>query len=223
MKKLLIISGPSGVGKGPLLENISIINDIGYKRFRVRKQRTSRHTGKEPNLGFENMTGPYYGFDCRGSVHRYYLDPMEEFFLDNDKILIESYYKALDFLSIDFPSMFKLKYNKELDVRTIFISPISKEDINNIDKDCIEDYLHDLMFPALLNRARKEKSSSKITTELKMELHYRAYDSYNEINIMDKYDHHIVNRCFEGDSGWDPPLSIEAKESIDSLLRFVEY
>jgi len=240
-KRLVVVSGPSGVGKGLIIEwllkiyypnlykklhpeeNISfnpeIYNSRNVKKLgivKVRKTKTERHKENEDNLGFDGCNGNYYSLNCRGTEQRIYLDELDEAIENNDAVLLETYYKAFDFL--------KNRYENSIDFASTFISPLNAEETKEITEQGkrIEDYLPDLMLDSLIKRA--ERDGKAFTRTLTRELEKRAEDSVNEIEFAQKnYRQTLPNHCYESDSRWRFPFLIgEPIKVVKSLFEIVE-
>lgn len=59
-KRLIVISDPSGVGKGPIIEWVKKLYFPNLCQVKVRKTQTERHKGNEDDLGFDGNDGKYY-------------------------------------------------------------------------------------------------------------------------------------------------------------------
>ncbi|MBU1201397.1 MAG: hypothetical protein KJ583_04940 [Nanoarchaeota archaeon] len=183
-------------------------------QVKVRKTKTERHTGNEEDLGFDGNKGKYYQFECRGVEQRIYLDELDSALENHGVVLLESYYKTLDFL--------KKKYETSVDFASTFISPFHVQEIKELTEQGtrLEDYLPDLMLDSLIKRA--EKNGKTLTRYLIKELELRAEDSVNEMRFAHKYQYVITNHCFESDSRWELPVLIgEPKSVVNSLYNII--
>lgn len=193
-KRLIVLSGPSGVGKGPIIEWTKRLSLPNLCQVKVRKTKTERHKGNEDDLGFDKNNGKYYQFECRGVEQRIYLDELDSAIEKYDVVLLEAYYKTLDFL--------KSRFGASIDFASTFVSPLSVEEILELTEQGInlEDYLPDLMLDSLVRRAEREGKA--FTKALNKELEQRAEDSVYEIGFACNYRQVIPNHCYESDSRW---------------------
>lgn len=215
-KRLVVVSGPSGVGKGPIIDWTKKLYFPDLSQVKARKTKTERHNGNEDDLGFKKNKGEYYKFDCRGVEQRIYLNELDSAIENQDVILLESYYNTLDFL--------KNRYEASLDFASVFISPLNLEEINDLNNQgkTLNDYLPDLMLDSLIKRAQKEGKS--FTSGLVKELEKRAEDSVKEMNFAHNYKHVIPNHCHESDSRWNFPFLVgEPLDVVNSLKDIVEF
>lgn len=212
-KRLILISGPSGVGKGPIIEWTKKLYVPDLYQVKVRKTKTERHKGNEDDLGFDGNNGKYYQFDCRGVEQRIYLDELDSAMENHGVVLLESYYKTLDFL--------KDRYDASIDFASTFVSPLDTEEIRELTEQGTKlDYLPELMLDSLVRRA--ERDGKAFTRKLNRELEQRAEDSVNEMRFAHKYKHIIPNHCYESDSRWKFPILIgEPRKVVASLKDIV--
>ena len=214
-KRLVIISGPSGVGKGPIVGWTKKLYIPDLCQVKVRKTKTERHKGTEDDLSFEGDSGNYHSFDCRGTEQRIYLDELDSALEKYGAVLLETYYKALDFL--------KDKYANSVDFASTFVSPLDKREIAELIEQGkrLENYLPDLMLDSLIKRA--ERDGKAFTKTLVKELELRAEDSVNEMVFAYNYRNVIPNHCHESDSRWRFPILIgEPRKVVSSLNDIVK-
>jgi guanylate kinase len=214
-KRLIVISGPSGVGKGPIVESTKKLYDPNLCQIYARKTKTERHKGTESDLGFIG-DGDYHEFDCRGVKQRIYTDELDKALEEHGTVLLETYYKAFDFL--------KSKYDVgSVDFASTFISPLSKEEIRELSEHgkTLEEYLPDLMIDSLMRRA--ERDGKVITRSLAREMEVRANDSIDELRFAHNCRNVVPNHCYESDSRWKLPVLIgEPKKvvhTIDDIIK----
>ncbi|MBN1792403.1 hypothetical protein JW826_01840 [Candidatus Woesearchaeota archaeon] len=195
--RLVVVSGPSGVGKGPIIEAVKAMYLASEGRelpqFRVRKTKTARSVEGDEGVGLEG-SGDYSAYDCRGTEQRIYWGSLDSA-LKNDHVIMEVFHKGLDLI--------KARYaGDHIDVTTVFISPLSKEELEELRSQPtgLESYLPDLMLDSLVRRAQKE--GKVMTRELLAELEVRANGSIDEIKDAKRYDFVVPNNCYEADSRW---------------------
>ena len=212
-KRLIVISGPSGVGKGPIIEWTKKLYIPDLCQVKVRKTKTERHKGNEDDLGFDGNDGRYYQFDCRGVEQRIYLDELDSAIEKHEVVLLEAYCKTLDFL--------KKRYDASIDFASTFVSPLDAEEIKELNEQGkLEEYLPELMLDSLIRRA--ERDGKAFTKTLNRELEQRAEDSVNEMRFAHNYRQVIPNHCYESSSRWRFPVLIgEPRKVVTSLKDIV--
>jgi hypothetical protein len=211
----VILTGPSGVGKGPIVDWTRRLFVPGLCQVRVRKTKTERHTGSEDDLGFDGEGGEFYRFQCRGYEQRIYLDELDSSLEKKGVVLLEAYFKAFDFLMG--------RYNASVDVVSTFISPLCSEEVQELDKEScgLDTYLPDLMLDSLVRRAGSE--GKVLSHKLLWELEQRAVDAINEMRFAKNYGHVIPNHCYESDARWKFPVLIgEPRRVVTSLADIID-
>lgn len=214
-KRLVMLSGPAGVGKGPIIEWTKKLHLPNLSQVKVRKTKTERHRGTEDDLGFDKGNENYHSFDCRGAEQRIYIDELDSALEDNDVVLLETYYKAFDFL--------KNRYESSVDLVSVFISPLNRREFQELIEQGhgLEDYLPDLMLDSLIRRA--ERDGKAFSHSLIKELVLRAQDSCTEMRFAHNYRHVIPNHCYESDPRWKLPILIgEPRRVVDSLSEIIQ-
>lgn len=212
-KRLIVISGPSGVGKGPIIERVKELYVPDLYQVKVRKTKTERHKGNEDDLGFVGNNEKFYQFDCRGVEQRIYLDDLDSAIETHSVVLLEAYYKTLDFL--------KDRYDASINLVSTFISPLNIKEIKTLNQQgLLEKFLPDLMLDSLVKRAQRD--GKVFTRSLLNDLEMRAEDSLNEIKIAHTYNKIIPNHCYESDSRWRfSVLNGEPLDVVNSLKDIV--
>lgn len=224
-KRIVVVSGPSGVGKGPIIDNMKKRwnEHHGWGKFnqvKVRKTRTERHKGNEDDFLFDGE-GEYIEIDCRGTEQRIYTEEIDKAIdlgqvFPYTRVLIETYHTALPSLKERYGS-----YPGEIDLCSVFVSPLNSSEIEGL-ADRLDDYVPDLMLDALVRRSQKEGKA--FTRKLMSELETRALDSVDELKDACNYDYVIPNHCYECDSRWGMPELIgEPLEVVESLCMLLAY
>ena len=210
MPRLVLVSGPSGVGKGPIIEWTKKLYLPNLCQVKVRKTQTARHSGKEDDLGFGGMSKRRYVFPCRDKLQALDLAELDNALEQNDVVLMEVYYKALPDL--------KRFYSGVAEVVSTFISPLSSNEIQELKQNRqLETYLKDNMLDTLVHRALKEGKA--FTTALTTELGTRIDDVSNELNAAASYDQVIVNHCYEADTRWRLPILVGEPKHVVEAVR----
>jgi len=227
--RLVVFSGPSGVGKGMIIDwMLKLFYPEFYdKTDRYRKDREDlciipvykTEKGGGGNAG-QSVYGKSrgknnYPFDCRGKEQKIDLDELDKAIENHQATVIEAYYKTFDFL--------KNRYESSVDFASTFVSPLESEEIKELTEQGkkLEDYLHDLMFDSLIRRA--ERDGKAFIIALSKELKQRAEDSINEVRFAHNYRQVIPNHCYESDSRWRFPILIgEPLRVVKSLKEIIE-
>jgi guanylate kinase len=227
-KILIILSGPSCVGKSPLLKALKrVYPDIPFVMpifYTSRPPRTIEKEGIDYYFRTEEEIRAfprdrYIVAKTRTVWQGIDLDETENLFARNDLIITEVY-PTLGTLFLDHPRIRML--SSEFDVKTVFISPATKEEIRSIQTHMglngPDEAAAAIMLPKHI--ARMQQQGKLLTPEIMEDLHIRAGKAYEEIRMGDSYMHRFVNHDGEDSNNWryTPPLG----EAGTTLKRFVE-
>jgi len=226
-KKLVILSGPSCVGKGTLRSALRRLHpEVHYAEpvlCHSRRPRLKRTTNTYEIHGVD------YYFLPRGLFQL--LDPQR--FLT---IKIRSEYQALDLAQIEYlfesfnlviteayPTLAKLlldwsnarRIEPAFAVTSVFITPLSQEEIESASRahgTSAEEVVYQVMMKKL---ARRREDPLERMEE-------RARSAFWEIQQSVHYDHCIVSHAGEDDlMAWKDPLSSEAQRVLDEFVQIV--
>jgi guanylate kinase len=227
-KRLIILSGPSCVGKSPLIKALRKVHpEIS---FRMPVLYTSR-----PPRSIETEGVDYYfrtEEDIRscpperyiiGRIRKIWqaidLMEMQALFTGGSLILLEIY-PTLGKLFRDHPLIRQLALDFEL--CTVFISPASEDEIHalqiNMGFRSPEETAAAIMLPKLISRTQQQ--GKLLTPEVLEDLQTRASMAYAEMQMGENYMHRIVNHDGEDSHNWryTPPLG----DAGETLARFVD-
>lgn len=227
-KRLIILSGPSCVGKSPLIKAIRRVHpEISF-------QMPVPYTSRAPR-SIETEGIDYY-FRSEAEVRslpqdRYIvgqtrtiwqaidLQEIQNMFANNDLIIFEIY-PTLGKLFLNHPLV--KKTSAEFETVTVFISPATEDEIIALQKNMgfrtPGDATAAIMLPKHIGRMQQQ--GKLLTPEVMEDLTIRASRAYDEIKMGKTYTHQIINHDGEDSSNWHytPPIG----EAGATLKRFVE-
>lgn len=209
-KRFAILSGPSCVGKGPLVAALERFHpDLLYAQITVIKSKESRPKGPRPEevavwenpdyfrnkndiLDFEGNPQYLVG-DCRGLPQALDLHKVQEI---KAKLLFIEIYHTIG------AKLVETLLLTDVEVISIFVSPLGRQEIEDLKKASVslKEYLTQIMLHKQLVRARyqgKEVNAKFISDALS-----RARDSLSELSSACKYSYVIVNHDGEGNPNW---------------------
>jgi guanylate kinase len=226
-KKLVILSGPSCVGKGPLRAALKRCHpEITFGEpilCHSRTPRFSRRTGSYEVHGkdyyflprglFEQMDPRYFlTVKIRTEYQAIDLVQLEYILETNDLVLIEAYTT----LAGELIQWAKKQKEIELNIKTVFLTPLSNAEIEERagkEKSTPEQIVYEVMKGKLLRR--NEDPPDKIEV--------RAKCAYWEIQQSGDYDFHIVNHAGEDDlDEWGDPPGPEASRVLAEFVQILQ-
>lgn len=232
-KRLIILSGPSCVGKGPLTAAVKKFRpEINFIKLAVIKSKQSRNLMPRPDEQ-EVWDNPscwqseeqikalkdndrYIVFNCYGFSQAVDLDMIIN--SPQQIILMEMYYSIV-------PQLLGSQRLKNINIETVFLSPISKQEIEffNSCRIDVDTAIKSLMAAKQYQRAIFHKR--KIDRDFLQDIKTRIEDSVCEIESAKNFKYVIVNHDGEGCPNWNrlpdgtftaPPVG-DAKLAIESL------
>jgi guanylate kinase len=209
-KRFTILSGPSCVGKGPLVAALKRFHpDVEYAPIPVIKSKESRPKGPRPEekAVWDNsdyfrpkaeilaLSGnpQYLVGECRGLPQAVDLNQVQK--TEADLFFIEIYHTIG-------AELVKSTYLTDVDITTVFVAPIGRqeiEDLRSTDVDLAE-YLTWIMLHKQMVRARYQRKPVDAT--LVKNARGRAEDAISELRSASGYSHVIVNNDGEGSTNW---------------------
>jgi guanylate kinase len=229
MKKcLIILSGPSCVGKSPLIKALKKVHpEISFQMPILYSSRPPRSIETE-GFDYYFRSEEYIRSLPRehfivGQVRKIWqaidLMEMQRLFLRSSLIIVEIY-PTLGKLFRDHPLIQQL--TADFDVYSVFISPASEEEIHALQIDmCLSspgEAAAAIMLPKLIRRI--EQQGKILTPEVLEDLELRASMAYEEMKMGENYTYHIVNHDGEDSNNWlyTPPLG----DAGMTLIRFTD-
>jgi guanylate kinase len=236
-KRLIILSGPSCVGKGPLTAAVKKFRpDIKFTKLAVIKSKQSRNHAPRPDeqevwdnpncwqteeqIKALKENSHFIVGNCYGFSQAVDLDMIIN---SSEQILLMEMYYAI------MPQLLDSRHLKNIKIETVFLSPISKQEIEFFN-DCgidIDSAIKSLMAAKQYQRAVFHKR--KIDREFLQDIKTRIDDSVYELRSAGNYKYVIVNHDGEGSPNWNrlangtftaPPVG-DAKLAVESLAKIL--
>jgi guanylate kinase len=209
-RRFAILSGPSCVGKGPLIAALARFHpDVRYAQIPVMKSKESRLKGPRPDEvaiwdsadwfrpkeEIRALDGDprYLVGDCRGLPQAVDLGKVQD--SDAELLLIEIYHTLG-------ARLVESAFLTGVEVVTVFVAPIGQQEIEDLRSAGVNlgDYLTLLMLHKQLVRARYH--GKPVDDALINDARGRAEDALSELRSAGKYSHVIANRDGEGSPNW---------------------
>jgi guanylate kinase len=227
-KRLIILSGPSCVGKSPLIKALKKVRpEISFHMpilYTSRPPKSVETEGVDYYFRSEEDLRSYpperfIVGQIRNIWQAVDLMEMQGLFADSSLIIAEIY-PTLGKLFRDHPLIRQV--TADFEVYTVFISPATEEEIHalqiNMGFASPAGTLAGIMLPKLI--ARTEQQGKLLTPEVLEDLQIRASMAYDEMKMGENYTHRIVNHDGEDSHNWlyTPPLG----DAGLTLARFVD-
>lgn len=229
MNKLLIISGPSGVGKSPLLKAFNKLYpniSKNYKKLILYNSRSARPNEVDGDdyyfrtkdyLNSLRTNKNYLVFDVRDDIQA----------LDINELVNNLHKNNLIFEGNPFVGSELIKSNLLRDVEklSLFISPLSLDEIlffKNNENIILSELITDIMRRKLLKRAQKQKGILSIKDLENIET--RAKSAYEELKLATHFDFIVPNHDGEDSEHWDTfyyPIG-DARKTLMALVDLLE-
>lgn len=211
--KIILISGPSCVGKGPLLKALGhFYPDIGTVEMPIIRSHESRNgrprsneTGVWNNPDYFLPAAEFGKLDksrffmggCRGYPQAIDTEKLES--ASGGAVLMEVYHS----IGAEFKEWAE-KHLSGAAFRTVFIMPLSEKEIAVLKaKDInLPDYVENLMMNKQLARAKALGQNTNDPAVLQ-NFRQRAKDAYTEMQSAKHYTDIIVNHDGEGHTNWN--------------------
>jgi len=225
-KRVVILSGPSGVGKGPLLAALRrYYADMVWAELILC---TSRSPRLKRNTGMFEVHGRDYYFLPRGlfsqlDPQRFIVAPVRSVLQAIDLEVLQDLLSGHDLVigevhpSLARPLVEWLRANRpEVRVVSVFLLPVSPEEVQTAGGQsgkAPEQVVYELMKVKL--RRRGEDPPSKVEE--------RARAAWGEIQMSRDYDFQLVNHAGEDDiQAWTDPLAEEPRRVLDEFVAIAK-
>lgn len=229
-KKLVVLSGPSCVGKGPLRKALKALHrcypDIKYAENVLC---TSRRPRLKKDTGFYDVHGVDYYFlprslfaqldrdrfivgEVRSDIQAIDMGQIEELFENNNLILAEIFH-TLGRSLMDWANK---QSCLEFNIRSVSLVPLTEQEIEQLVETTgkkPEQIVYETMKAKL--EKRDEDSPAKVEE--------RASSAFEEIEGMADYTDRIINHAGEDDKGeWSDTLGPEAQRVLDEFVAILK-
>ena len=231
-QRIIILSGPSCVGKSPLLKAIKRVHpEISFQMpvmYTSRLPRSIEQEGVDYYFRSEQEVRSfppdrYIIGQTRTVWQAIDLEEMQKIFTRHNLIIFEIY-PTLGKIFYDHPLIQKLSVDFE--VRTVFISPATEDEIHalqiNMGFRSPAEAAAAIMLPKLI--IRMQQQGKLLLPEVMEDLQIRAAKAYEEIKMGENYSDWIVNHDGEDSHNWSytPPLGdagMTLRRFVDILLK----
>ena len=212
MKKLILLSGPSCVGKGPLLKALKHfyphVRNVEIPVIRSHESRNGKPRANEINIWnnpdyfmsadeiLKLPSDKYFIGDCRGLPQA--IDTRKLGDAGKDIVLLEVYHS----IGANFRKWANANL-KGVPFRTVFVTPFSEEEITWLSMAGVNvaDYVESTMIDKQFARARSMGRTSLELAEIS-DMRSRAKDAFTEMQSARFYTDVIVNHDGEGHINW---------------------
>ncbi|HYA14321.1 MAG TPA: hypothetical protein VEF33_08275 [Syntrophales bacterium] len=227
-KRLIILSGPSCVGKSPLIKAMRRVHpEISFQTpipYTSRAPRSIEAEGVDYYFRSEAEVRSlppdrYIVRQTRTIWQAIDLKEIQIMFAYNNLIIFEIY-PTLGELFLNHPLVKKTA--SEFEIITVFINPATEDEIIAVQKNMgfrtPGDAVAAIMLPKHIGRMQQQ--GKLLTPEVMEDLTIRASRAYDEIKMGETYAHRIINHDGEDSNNWryTPPIG----EAGSTLKRFVE-
>ena len=223
--RLVILSGPSCVGKSPLAKSLArFYPELSEAMqplvlYNSRPPRPGETDGKDyyfrPRNVIEKLKGndDFVVIDVRGDLQALDLKELAKNINRNDVL-----FEGNPFIGRVLQTHEALE---EINRLSVFMSPVSKEEINflqsELQADNIKDLITDIMRRKLLRRTRRQKGELSMNDLLNIE--NRASSAYHELLDAHYFQYVIPNHDGEDSENWDA-FYYPVGDARKSLLSF---
>jgi guanylate kinase len=229
VNRLIVLTGPSCAGKTPLEKSLRHLYpdiDQNLKRLVAYNSRSKRPVEKDgidyyfksrdqiKKLAEQNKI---VLIEARGDLHGFDLTELKNILLGSD-----AFYEGNTFMAREIQS---ISYSQQFPVLSIFLSPFSKEELEQLSGrstiDELKDYIYKQMLQKLIRRA--ENFKILLTDKILDNLKHRARDAFQELAMAHSFDHVIINHDGEDIPNWNDfdNLQGDALVAVQSLAGII--
>jgi guanylate kinase len=208
MERLVILSGPSCIGKGPLHRALKVF----YPQLAGKLTKLVLYDSRPPRPG--EIDGVDYHFQTREYIEQ--LRNKDDFLVtdvrgDLQALDLNYFRKTLDESDALFEGnpfigseLLTIIAKQKITCLSVFLSPLSKAEIENIREQqniSLETLVTDVMRRKLLRRTQRHKTILSLPDLENIEV--RAKSAYKEMKQAWRFDYVITNHDGEDSDNWD--------------------
>jgi len=231
IKQLVILSGPSCVGKTALLKPV--------RRLRpdLAMATPVLYTSRPPRPGEQEGVDYYYRTEeeiCALPSTRYLVGQARVIWqavdlqqiavmFEKESLIVLEIYPTLGRLFLDHPAV--QQNSAAFRLRTVFLCPIFEEEIQAVQErmgyESPQQATSGIMLPKLIRRSQQQ---GKVLSSAEVnDLQLRAHRAYDEIQMAKTYQEVIVNHDGEDSPHWNylPPIG-EAGRTVARFIKILE-
>jgi guanylate kinase len=229
MPKFIILSGPSCIGKGPLLEALRRVYPkltFGQPvRYTSRIMRPGERDGVE--FHFRSATDiralppeQFFVYPMRNQWQALDINELDELFSRYERIITECYPPVLLSL-LEHPRIIKASIG--FAIRTVFITPLSDQEITELAEQTprpLAEIIADIMRAKQIRRAVNQ--GKLLSAEELDDINVRAGQAHGEMQYRRLYSDVIVNHDGEDSDNWRSTLPRgDAGRTLHALARIM--
>ncbi|MBN2355741.1 hypothetical protein JXO59_06480 [candidate division KSB1 bacterium] len=229
-KKLLLLSGPSCVGKTPMLKTVKKLHpEIRFAMpilYSSRKPRPVETEGVDFYFRSEEMirsfsSEQYVVGKARTVWQALDLQELQALFTQYDRLVLEIY-PTLGKLFLEHPRIRKMR--KQFTLHTVFISPLHEDEISSLQHTMgfpsPDDAVAAVMLPKLV--VRSQQQGKLITLQEMEDLRFRASRAFAEIEMGKTYHTILINHDGEDSYHWryTPPIG-DAGKTLKAFVKIL--
>ncbi len=229
MALLVIVSGPSCAGKTPLINSLKAL----YPSLNIKAP--VLYTSRAPRPG--ETDGKDFYFRDEQEIRAldresYVVAPVRHLWqaLDLEALqdTLQSHTAILDIYPTFADELLKMDLDARipnLSVQRVFISPLSKQELSDIQQHMNFATLHDAMTSIMMHKQiRRAIFQGKVLTKAELkDIQIRASKAYDELGMGESYDTILVNHDTEDSDHWHftPPLG-DAGKTVRQLAELIK-
>ena len=229
-KKLILLSGPSCVGKTPLLKMLARIKpEIHWGKiilFNSRAPRPVETDGIDYFFRSEEeirnlAENRYIVAKTRSVWQAVDIENVLQVFSTENLIILEIY---PTFGAVFLNHHVLKKYMQQFSVRTVFIAPLTWDEVEDLVQysgfDSEQEAVASVMLPMLIGRSLQQ---GKLLSKKEMDdLQVRASKAYDEMIMGKEYTDYIVNHDGEDSTHWKcvPPIG-DAGKTLQKVISII--
>lgn len=225
-KKMVLLSGPSCVGKTPLLKALTRRHpEIVWGRPVLYTSRAPRPTERDGVDYFfrsqeEIINLPPQRFVVAKTRHIWQAIDLDEqaALFERFSLIIYDVHPALVEKLTAHPRL----ADAPVDIVRVFLQPATLEEIADIQQAMAaskQEATAAIMTPKLIARAQQQGKA--LTPKVLLDIHIRAARAWEEILIGASYDHVLINHDGENSPNWNDPIAGDAAKTLTAFVQLL--